>query len=524
LTTLALRLMVVLALTLSMELPAGAATKPILPHRASSSRSIRFLRSDVECHVSTASPTETNLDCDRRTSPNNEPNVIVDPTDPAHVVVSSNDYDDTGDQFYVTFDGGLTWTTGDLSLEDAGRFGSDPTTAIDPVSGNVIHASLNFLFGRHGSADGDIVVSISTDGGITWGKPIVVGQGSGADDSRRQVFHDKGWLATDTDPASPFFGRTYLVWGAFHARDGRLTRSPIVEAHSDDGGRTWTEPQEISGRSPLCTLQRSGPAGVCDEPEAASIAIGPEGVVWVSFLDPQNAAIREEGERFDDMAMAVRSFDGGLSWTDPVMVAALEDGGNDFPKNRLHAPTLTGLQLRVPSFGGIAVSPLTGEAFLTFTDNSLGAHDVAKPVTDAKVLITSSLDGSVWTPPTPVAEAPGDQWFPAVGVDPITGDVGVLFHQRDPDRPRRYDTFLGVGRPGSFALTQVNSVPSNPFDTVAFPSGVQACRWCTVFEGDYLGLDFGPDGTVNVAWTDMRRVVSRFGRDGHTENVFFSRL
>ena len=33
----------------------------------------------------------------------------------------------------------------------------------------------------------------------------------------------------------------------------------------------------------------------------------------------------------------------------------------------------------------------------------------------------------------------------------------------------------------------------------------------------------GRDGKANMAWTDMRRVVSLDGETGHTENSFFAR-
>ena len=30
------------------------------------------------------------------------------------------------------------------------------------------------------------------------------------------------------------------------------------------------------------------------------------------------------------------------------------------------------------------------------------------------------------------------------------------------------------------------------------------CEACATFNGDYVGLDYGPDGTAHMAWTDMR--------------------
>jgi hypothetical protein len=203
----------------------------------------RYLHSLVECQTSasTAHP-DFRLDCDS-ILPNNEPDIEVDPLDPLHLVASSNDYDSCCDGFYTSFDGGLTWTQGNMSAEDNRRIGSDPVTVFDPVSGNVIHASLNFLINKDGLAkDGDVVVSISRDGGITWRRPVVVADGEGHDESPTQIFHDKEWIVTDTNPASPFYGRTYVTWTAFVSHDAEYAESAIMEAHSADGGETWSAP------------------------------------------------------------------------------------------------------------------------------------------------------------------------------------------------------------------------------------------------------------------------------------------
>src|SRR5947207_13032698 len=54
-----------------------------------------------EC-TATGDPTaNVNLDCDDP-FPNNEPNIVVDPTDPLHMVASSNDYGSCCDQYYTT--------------------------------------------------------------------------------------------------------------------------------------------------------------------------------------------------------------------------------------------------------------------------------------------------------------------------------------------------------------------------------------------------------------------------------------
>ena len=149
----------------------------------------------------------TKLDCDDP-FPNNEPDIEVDPTAPDHMIASSNDYGTCCDEIYTTFDSGATWANINISRENPAVTGSDPVTAIDRKHGTAIHSSLNFNFnlGRGETCRGDVVVSVSTDGGIRWLRPVIVDTGIGCDTSNTQLFNDKEWIVTDNNPSSPFYG------------------------------------------------------------------------------------------------------------------------------------------------------------------------------------------------------------------------------------------------------------------------------------------------------------------------------
>ncbi len=126
---------------------------------------------------------------------------------------------------------GATWSTGNMSVEDASsnRTGSDPVTTIDVKHGVALHSSLNYTFNANGEAcDGDVVVSPSSDGGLTWKKPVQVYSGQGCDLSSVQIFNDKEWITTDNNPHSKFYGRTYLTWTAFLSNSGEYVESPIL--------------------------------------------------------------------------------------------------------------------------------------------------------------------------------------------------------------------------------------------------------------------------------------------------------
>src|SRR6476659_10472984 len=112
------RLILLVALTLAASTGIGLAraTEPAdeLAKRSVSSKTPPNAPSVQECTVGPTAAANVNLDCDDQ-FPNNEPNVVVDPADPQHVIVSSNDYGSCCDEYYTTFDGGRTCVTGNMS-------------------------------------------------------------------------------------------------------------------------------------------------------------------------------------------------------------------------------------------------------------------------------------------------------------------------------------------------------------------------------------------------------------------------
>jgi hypothetical protein len=497
--------------------------------------------SQIECRASGDPATNVLLDCDG-ILPNNEPHIAVDLDDPNHMVASSNDYESCCDQFYTTFDGGKTWITGDMSVEAPGknkRTGSDPVTSFDRKHGTVIHTSLNYLNEGENCvfpgdvADGDVVASVSSDGGRHWNTVVVVGEAGGPSVcSATGLFNDKEWVTTDNNPASPHYGTTYVTWSAFLGdAEGNYLESPIIEAHSTDGGYTWSKPQEISGSNrALCTLQGDGPAGECDEDQASVPTVGPDGTVYVSFINDQNEALWEPREVFEDQYLVVKSSDGGVTWSDPQFIVGLEDGSRDYPLNVFERQTLTDYQVRVWAPGNIvADATRDNRLYLVFSDNRHGRHDVNNPVTNTDVFIVRSDDGGdTWSEPLQVnphdSGAGNDQWFPWVDVNPIDGTVGVLYHDRSyADEHASYDSTLSESPAGGtdFSHTRITTARSHPRNSVFFQADVRGCQQCATFHGDYIGLAYSSDGSANMVWTDMRDFDPAL--NGYLQFIYFAR-
>ncbi len=531
-----LGLLLTAAAVLSFALASSVGARPPLPEAGMSKK--RTVTTDVagfdrqhgphfdfECTV-TGGGANTNLDCDDPL-PNNEPDIEVNPTNALHAIASSNDFGSCCDQYYTTLNGGGTWSTGNMSIEKPLKIGSDPVTVFDRKHGTAIHSSLSFSV-QHAAGtqacDGDLLVSPSRDGGLSWDKVVVISDGDGCDLSKRQLFDDKEWIVTDNNPSSPFYGRTYVTWTKFDSAFGGYVRSAIFESHSSDGGLSWSKPQEISGSNgALCTFQETGPPNQCDENQFSVPTVGPDGTVYVAFENEQNEALWEDPGVFDDQYLLVKSTDGGQSWSSPTFIVGLEDGSNDYPTNVSGRQTLTGYQVRVNSAGNIVASPTDGKLYLVFSDNRNGTHNSATPVTNTDVfLMVSTNGGATWSGPTQVDSGAGDQWFPWVEVDPTTGNIGVVYHDRGGSNGALYNTALAEGPAGGpYVETTVSAAGSNPTDSIFFRARVAGCEDCATFHGDYNNVSYGSDGVANVVWTDMSRFNTTAG--GFEQFIFYAR-
>ena len=135
--------------------------------------------------------------------------------------------DDTG--WATSTNGGQGWTHGFLPgttpySTPPGPYQrtSDPSIAYDPKHDVWIAQSLTV------DMKNTVIVSRSTDGGLTWRNPVVVSTPAGSND------YDKDWIACDTWAASANYGNCYSEW------DDYFNSDTIMMSTSKDGGKTWT--------------------------------------------------------------------------------------------------------------------------------------------------------------------------------------------------------------------------------------------------------------------------------------------
>src|ERR687897_1861195 len=132
-------------------------------------------------------------------NPDNEIAVAVNPKVPTHLLAGSNDYfyrfnNSTGVRqaivptgFFTSFNAGASWVDGQVPMR-SGNGAGDPSPAFNgklsgntPQTGWAMMAQLVNVGGLSGPfvAQGDVSVSYSRDGGITWSEPVTVMKGRG---------------------------------------------------------------------------------------------------------------------------------------------------------------------------------------------------------------------------------------------------------------------------------------------------------------------------------------------------------
>jgi hypothetical protein len=182
--------------------------------------------------------------------------------------------------FATSTNGGSTWTKGFLpgvTTNGGGVYGqaSDPSVAFD-ARHNVWLISMLGLR----SSSVDVLTSRSTNGGLTWSKPVTTATGS----------LDKNWIVCDNTSSSPFFGSCYTEY------DVTSSGNAVRMRRSTDGGQTWGAALAPGG----------GASGLGGQP-----VVRPNGTVIVPYLSSS------------DQIRSFRSIDGGTSWRATVLVSAV---------------------------------------------------------------------------------------------------------------------------------------------------------------------------------------------------------
>ncbi|MCI0488442.1 MAG: glycoside hydrolase [Blastocatellia bacterium] len=384
-----------------------------------------------------------------------EPHIHANPSNPNNLLAGwqENRFSNGGARalgYGASFDGGQTWTEGLLPQMTVAAGGpwekaSDPWVAFGPAN-RAYFASLMF---NQSTPDNAVGISVSTDGGLSWGSPVEVVRSNNGD------FNDKETVTVDTFPDSPFFGNVYVTWDVNVARNGSTVAQRLVVARSTDGGVTFEQP---------VTVRNKG-ANIGVIPRVA-----PEGTVYLVWGGG--------GLRSNTLKLFFsKSTDGGLSWTPKKKLTKIRS--TDIPNIRAGE--------FLPSFD---IDPDTGHLYVAWQDKKGSSIDKAK-------LMVSRDGGANWSQAVRVGDGPDDapEFTISVAVN-RRGEVAVSYYslRNDPARAFLVDQYVSISRDGGNSFEPAIRVTPASFD-VRFAARAGG----SFFLGDYVGLT-GTDDGFQMLW------------------------
>jgi hypothetical protein len=251
---------------------------------------------------------------------------------------------------------------------------SDPAVAFDPEHNVWMVSSLAI---RTNPVRGvAVLTSRSTNGGISWGNPVVSATGTNL---------DKNWIACDTTATSPFFGNCYTEF------DDTTNGNRIKMTTSTNGGLNWGPARNTGDNA----------GGLGGQP-----VVRPNGTVLVPINNANQTQIR-----------SFRSIDGGASWRATVLVANVQ---------------------RHTVAGALRTSPLpsaeidaAGTAYVVWQDCRFRSGCTANDI-----VMSKSTSETTWGPvvriPIDATTSGRDHFIPGIGVDRATSGssarIGLTYY------------------------------------------------------------------------------------------------
>lgn len=540
--------------------------RPAVIHNGTISRTMPFFSggaldaADVQNDSGTLTGVEDTLGCSNRTVFHDgskrvnqdctfrrqaEELIKANPVNSKNLIAGQNDsrigFNHCG--FDYSFDGGSNWgdglppffqhlnspQTGHTILGGPGTLhtydaASDPALTFDS-QGNAFYSCV--VFDVNTAASGLFVtLSPAPAGGSFYNNVPATGSSYVVvEDNNPAIAHDKEFIVADSFKNSPFHDNVYITWTIFRQDCGPsknlFCSSPIYFSRSTDHALTWSQPVEISGNNPNLCFQgnvfdpRRNPHD-CNFDQGSDPVVLPDGTIVVTFFNQNTAPTNPNAQQ-----LAVRSTDGGLTWSKPTKVG--DDvivGEPQCNFGRGPEECVPGPFIRTNDFPRIAVDRNQGNLYVTWQDYRSGK--------EFDIQLAQSTDGGkTWTDATSSVNPSRhlDHYEPAVDVtnrkiaNGVSNVAVSYYRSRQPTTSAQIGTLgqdyaLAGGKGLTTPYQEVQVAPLTPS-----PDGIQAG-----FNGDYSGLVVVGTEAYPI-WSDTRnKVPPRVGviAQGvtHDEDVF----
>ena len=326
-----------------------------------------------------------------------------------------------------------------------------------------------------------------------WMHPVRVSKQSSA------TFADKEQIWADNASSSDFFGNVYVCWANFTGAGA----APLVVARSRDGGGTWAQEKVTAAHA--AAAKHWGQSG-------CTIRTDSDGVVYAfyeEFQNPEKVGLPPTGTH-----SLVKSFDGGVTWTKPMVLFNVTDpcfvlnfDGTGFrcvedglagARNDLAASPSVSIANGAPT--GTGATNQIVDAWADGRDG-LNGEDV--------MFSTSTLGGTpgTWSAPRRIQTLASDRgYYAAPAISPTGGDVWVVYNafttpfQTTTTTPRG---LVGVVTHASVSGGTVGTFTEVHRGATGDPRASSQNNLVIEFLGDYVYAVAG-NTYATAVWNDVR--------------------
>jgi hypothetical protein len=377
--------------------------------------------------------------------------------------------------------GGATWTDGGTIPNGSGMNNvGDPWLTSDP-EGNMYYSQLTIDIERFNLA---VTVAKSTDGGKTWGVPVVA-----SPPKAFGYFGDKPVIVAGPDPADPSQTNLYDSWDDFFCnRKSCFTGLPV--SRSTDGGHTW----QLS-YADLAELSFEG----CSFSQwiGAQPLVKEDGTLLVAAEQFSVDDPKCNGGTFTVRELLYTSTDGGVSFGPPVTIADVT------PIRFLEFNH--GEIMRTIEFPSMAL--LGDTLYVAWNDGRLSPR--------SHIILAKSSD-MVHFNLSFVTQGTGDEVQPALNSD--SSGLHLLYYGR---KGKSFNVFIANSADGKTWATKRVTTVSSP-GVVTVPNFDPIVAWG--YMGDYIA-NVSDGSHLYFAWGDNRDIVTNglWPHGRYDPDVFFAK-